>query len=174
MSKESLAKMKEWRAQRRAQGLCEKCGKPVSPKSSRLCEKHLKERREKERKYRQRMKRIPGLCRQCYTRQSIPGLVWCGVCAERHTAAMATMRAKRVARGLCGVCGKHPVVEGMKICQVCRDKAKAKRAERKEAGMCATCGKRPNTAGQPLCQNCRNNNRRDKARERSIKNALYQ
>lgn len=55
------------------------------------------------------------------------------------------MRAERKAAGICTICGKRPVVEGLTYCQTCRENAKQRSRiknirEKWPAGWCCVCG----------------------------------
>ncbi len=68
-----------------------------------------------------------GLCVECQKVEPAPGKLRCGTCLERRRAIHRKCSQKRrdiwLASGVCGDCGK-PAVEGLKICQDCRDRRK--------------------------------------------------
>jgi hypothetical protein len=77
---------------------------------------------------------------------------------------------KSIAKGMCGTCGKNPLVLNRSECEQClikrrsrqkkeyqqgRDKAKnEKRNKFIEMGLCGRCGKRPPSSGLITCQPC--------------------
>ena len=165
-------------AQRRAQGLCPRCGKrPPEPERS-VCEpcaeKHRVSGRVSDAKRRARgrkRRRNPEKARACERRRY-----------RRKTA-------ERIAAGLCPACGKAPPEPERRLCSECAEKkragdrrryaeAKASGAlyggksaerrrrngragskrryhERREAGLCVRCGERPPADGSPSCEECR-------------------
>lgn len=72
---------------------------------------------------------------------------------------MAGLSAYRwnLMRGICPRCGKHKVIPGMSVCDVCREKRREAEqrsiAHRKAAGKCLECGK-PAQPGRRLCFAC--------------------
>jgi hypothetical protein len=81
-------------------------------------------------------------------------LVQCGMVTERY--------AKRLGRGLCGVCGSTQDVPGKRTCLRCLESARGrstrnsrKRAARLEAlGLCNRCGKTRAVEGKKNCRFC--------------------
>ncbi len=63
---------------------------------------------------------------------------------SKDTTAKAATREARVAAGLCGVCGKEPLVAGLRYGKKCRKRSlvyyKLKQSRRKKAGNCIRCG----------------------------------
>lgn len=47
-------------------------------------------------------------------------------------------RAKKIAAGLCGICGQHPLVPGLNYCQVCRERI-SRRAKELRIVVCTLC-----------------------------------
>ena len=134
-------------AERRAQGLCPKCGKqPPAPGRS-ICtpcgdkhrasararyakakaagklyggrdpESRRKLAREKSRK-REKARRDAGLCTYCGRRPPVEGGVTCEPCREARQEAERRIYAERRARGLCGRCGV-PTFNGVSRCAPC-------------------------------------------------------
>lgn len=64
---------------------------------------------------------------------------------SRNAINLAAWRARRVAAGWCGSCGKHRPAQGRSVCEECRDRiARAQvrlHGERMARGLCARCGK---------------------------------
>lgn len=71
--------------------------------------------------------------------------------------ATRRMYLKRLAAGLCQVCGERPHRVNRKTCQECIDKtkaaSKAKYIARQTAGLCVLCGKNP-LANKTYCTPC--------------------
>lgn len=103
----------------------------------------------------------------------------------------AENRRKRLAAGLCGHCGKRPLIDGKSTeCEVCKkDRVKRctksndkhreamniryarKRLERFEKGLCVRCGKNKLTPGRKTCQFCYDT---QKKRTQCLKDQVYQ
>ena len=165
-------------ADRRAQGLCIKCGKnPPAPERS-LCEacgekgrateraRYARRKvagdpyggrnpegrrrmaRERNRK-RRRERKEAGLCVRCGELPPAEGSVACEACRETRRAEERKLYAAKRAKGLCGRCG-GPVFAGVSRCASCavRD---AKRRPRKNAASRARYAKR---RAQKLCVDC--------------------
>ena len=69
--------------------------------------------------------RSEGLCGECGG-TCAPGKLTCGPCRSKAVTANASVRARRLAEGLCSRCGKGPPKEGRKACQTCIDKESAR------------------------------------------------
>lgn len=65
---------------------------------------------------------------------------------------------KKLAAGMCGVCGKRPPLIGKRQCRECRDRLAEQRRARyrtvRAAGLCATCRKAPALSGKAECEAC--------------------
>lgn len=78
--------------------------------------------------------------------------------------------------GLCGTCGKEPLVAGTTQGEICRDKSRAKSAERYDPerrkqwvadGLCSDCGKPKEQPRKRLCEACRERTRERDRRKRA-------
>ncbi len=134
-------------AERRAQGLCIKCGRrrPASGRS--LCEVCLEKSRKSE--------------RARYERRKAAGDPYGGRNPESRRR-MARERSKRRRRerteaGLCTRCGELPPAEGGAVCEPCREARRAAEkklyAERRAGGRCGRCGGQV-FAGASRCEAC--------------------
>lgn len=82
-------------------------------------------------------------------------------------------RNTKIAQGICGTCGKNPLLPNRKDCSSCRDKRAAKQKERyqrnkvagkeckslkreqyKKNGLCSRCGLKTPKDGQLTCTHC--------------------
>ena len=121
-------------AERRAQGLCIKCGKnPLAPERS-LCEACGERGRAAE--------------RARYARGKAAGDLYGGRNPEgRRRMARERNRKRRIERreaGLCVRCGELPPAESSVVCEACREARRAEErklyAERRAKGLCGRCG----------------------------------
>ena len=64
-----------------------------------------------------------GICEKCFTRKARPGRTLCAECAKDHSRKGAKLRAERIARGLCTVCGE-PAAPGSTMCAECFAKSR--------------------------------------------------
>ena len=164
-------------AERKAQGLCPKCGKVPPAPDHQLCDpcNEKSNRASRARDARLRAAKMPRRDREharAYERQR-----------------SRKERAVRQAEGICTRCGKAPAAEGRASCEPCLEKrrasdraryaagkaqglkyggadpavkrraarAKSKRLQkaRSEAGLCIRCGKQPPAEGGTTCVPCR-------------------
>ena len=134
-------------AERKAAGLCTRCGtEPAAPGRS-SCEPCLEKRRAAD--------------RARYAAGKAAGLPYGGANADaKRRAGRAKSKRRQKARleaGLCIRCGQHPPVEDGTTCAPCRKKRQAaeKRqyAERRAAGLCTRCGT-PVHDGLSRCAPC--------------------
>lgn len=139
----SLAKKK--RLERKALGICIKCGKNKARPGKTDCQSCFE-------KY--RAKRI--------AHSHLPET------KERNRKRMAARRARLIKGGLCATCGKKTPVSGVNDCQECLDKRKAAYWEhrsaydiRKTSNLCTRCGVSLDSYPQigkqhrALCDECR-------------------
>ena len=165
--------------QRRAAGLCPRCGERRPEDGLSLCGPCAEKRRVSERA-RDRMRRKAGIKR----RRNPAG--------ER--ARGRRRRADRIARGVCTRCGREPAAPARRLCAGCGEKRRAvdrakyaaaksdglayggknpgakrkagraasakRRQARLDAGQCARCGCRPPVEGGTTCEPCRDARRR--------------
>ena len=134
-------------AERRARGLCPKCGQePLAPERS-LCAPCGEKRRESE--------------RARYAAARAAGMQYGGRDANccRRIARERTKRRLHARRdaGRCTRCGRRPPVEGGTVCGPCRDARRTAEREqygaRRAEGLCARCGERT-FDGEATCGRC--------------------
>ena len=153
-------------ADRRAQGLCPKCGKHRPAPGRRVCEP-CGER-----------ERAAGRAR--YLKRKLEGAAYGGRCPESRRR-MARERSKRRRRerreaGLCTACGEQPPVENGAVCESCRDTRRA--AERKlyekrrAGGLCGRCGGVV-TARAAMCASCAARDVKRRPRKNAASQARY-
>lgn len=69
-----------------------------------------------------------------------------------------TTYSRRLAKGLCGQCGKRPPVDGKTQCKECAEKKKKYNLESrtfyKKQGLCPRCGKNKLFGNEKLCPEC--------------------
>ena len=163
-------------AERRAQGLCPRCGTaPPAPGRS-VCEPCAEKKRvascardaklraagkprrdlDKARAYgrthsrRQTAERLAqGLCPRCGERPHEPERHLCAPCGEqRRTAERARYAKARAAGKLYG--GRDP--EGRR--RIAKERSKQRFHARRNAGLCTRCGKPPAVEGSSTCEPC--------------------
>ena len=129
-----LSNLENLRERRRAatrQGLCQICLKTPAHDGLTICGRCRKRHREQNAARSKRLHEA-GLCRQCT--QPLPD-GWkharCRVCSEAESRRAKEVRARRLAAGRCGTCGKRPRVkletgELSKRCRTCLDTAAAR------------------------------------------------
>ncbi len=134
-------------AERRAQGLCSKCGKePPEPERS-LCTPCAEKKRK--------------AARARYAKGKAEGMLYGGrnVETRRRNARARDRRYRKAWReaNLCTRCGKHPGGEGGTVCEPCKETRRmAERqqyAARRAAGRCGKCG-HPAFNGVSRCGPC--------------------
>ena len=131
-------------AERRAQGLCPRCGKRRPAAGRKVCESCGDKRRATE--------------SARYARGKAEGKPYGGRKPEsRRRAARERIKLRRLKRseeGLCTRCGVPPPIEGGAVCEPCREVRRADDRElyaaRRAAGLCGRCGG-PVFAGASLC-----------------------
>ena len=135
------------REQRRAKGICIRCGEQPAAPGRASCEPCLEKRREAD--------------RAKYAAGKAAGLPYGGAdpdAKRKNARARSKRRQKaRIEAGLCIRCGSRPPADGGRTCTPCRDKRqRAERrqyAERRAAGCCTRCGG-PVHDGQSRCAPC--------------------
>ena len=137
-------------AERRAQGLCLKCGKrPPAPHRSQ-CEPCIAKRRPADlARYHQRTaERVArGLCPKCGKRPPEPGRSQCGGCAEKDRAAGRARDARLRAAGV-------PRRDRERATAYERERSRREVEQRRAAGACLRCGKSPAVEGRTMCEPC--------------------
>ena len=137
-------------AERRAKGLCLKCGKrPPAPHRSQ-CEPCAEKRRpaDRARHHRRSAERAAqGLCPKCGKWPLAPDRTMCGPCgAKRNRASRARDARLRAA----GMPRRDP--ERAKLYE--RERSRREAEERRAAGLCVRCGKAPADSGRTVCGPC--------------------
>ena len=137
-------------AERRAKGLCLKCGKrPPAPHRTQ-CEPCSEKRRPADlaRYHRRTAERIAeGLCPACGKRPPAPERSQCGPCLEKDAAAGRARDARLRAAGI-------PRRDPEKARAADRERRHRQTAERRAAGLCPECGKAPPEPGRTVCGPC--------------------
>ena len=153
-------------AERRAQGLCQKCGKTRPAPDRNLCESCLERAKATE--------------RARYLRARAGGAAYGGRCPEsrRRMARERTRkrRRERTEAGLCVRCGELAPAEGGVVCEACRE---ARRAEdkklyekRRSRGLCGRCGGAVFT-GASTCASCAARDSKRRPRKNAASRARY-
>lgn len=105
---------KALRQKRISEGICPDCGKHPSRPSKRMCEVCA----EKYKTYHKRQYDKSKEKQSCWQCGRASGKTMCEDCALKRTHK----RNERYRLGICGLCGKHPVVENKKSCIHCQKK----------------------------------------------------
>ena len=134
-------------AERKAGGICTRCGREPAVPDRSVCEGCLIKRREAD--------------RARYRKAKAAGLLYGGkpVAGKRRSARIASRNRRRVRRdaNLCARCGRRPPVEGGATCGPCREARQAGEREiyaaRSAAGLCTRCGG-PTTDRTATCAPC--------------------
>ena len=137
-------------AERRAQGLCLKCGKrPPAPGLSQ-CEPCAEKKRapDRARHHRRTAERIAqGLCPKCGKQPPAPEFSVCAPCAEKKRLAGRARDARLRAAG-------KPRRDREKARVSDRRRRRRQAAERRARGLCPNCGKQPPVPDASLCAPC--------------------
>ena len=148
--KRDLERYHRQAAERRAKGLCLKCGKrPPAPHRSQ-CEPCAEKRRaaDLERYHRRTAGRIAqGLCPKCGKRPPAPERSQCEPCLEKDAAAG---RARDARLRAAGISRRDPEKTRAYERNRARRQIEARRAE----GLCIACGKSPALPGRASCEPC--------------------
>ena len=147
-------------AERKAAGICARCGKAPARPDRTTCEPCAEQHRARD--------------RARHAKAKAEGIPYGGRDPEaRRRAGRKRSRRRSEARkeaGLCIRCGQVPPAEGRAMCEPCReDRRQAKRArhaERRAAGLCVTCAA-PAPGGKAYCDPC--SGTRSKRRNRAAK-----
>ena len=134
-------------AERRAQGLCSKCGRHPHEPDRRLCADCGERQRRRD--------------RERYARARAAGKLYGGkpVASKRRQGRAATRKRQnaRRAAGLCIRCGRSRPADGASSCDDCLETRRAAErqtyAARRSAGHCTRCGT-PAFEGAPVCGRC--------------------
>ena len=137
-------------AERRAQGLCVKCGKrPPEPGRTR-CEPCAAKKRpaDRARHHRRTAERAArGLCPKCGKRPPAPERSQCEPCLEMDRAAGRARDAKLRAAGI-------PRRDPEKTREYERERARRETERRRAEGLCTSCGNAPAAPGRVTCEPC--------------------
>ena len=147
-------------ADRRARGLCLKCGKrPPAPHRS-TCERCAEKRRPADlaRHHRRTGERAArGLCPKCGKQPPAPGRTLCGPCGDKRNRASRARDARLRAAGM-------PRRDPERARLYERERSRREADERRTARLCVRCGKAPAEPGCTVCEPCAEARR---ARERA-------
>lgn len=157
------ARMRHLRAERRAAGLCTKCGGTPAPGKV-MCEKCLRPMRDRV----AALKQEPGHCSSCGA--ALPAgcrTYTCPTCRR----SKRLLYARRKAAGLCPDCGAPvPNKRGTRCAQCVarrRESIHQAKAALRAQGKCIECGRRPADGGFASCHICREQSAR-RHRERML------
>ena len=142
-------------AERRAMGLCPKCGKQPPATGRTLCDACAEKRRPADRKRFQRRaaERIAqGLCPKCGKQPPQAGLSHCAPCTEKRNRASRARDARLRAAG-------QPRRDPGKARAYNKEHSRHTAAERRAQGLCPRCGKAPPEPGRSICAPCAENHR---------------
>ena len=180
----NLERFHQRSAERRAAGLCLKCGKTEPAPERTLCEPCLEKRRaadrartarlraegkprrdmekarehERERSRRQHAeRRAAGICTKCGKAQASPDRTLCQPCAEVRRAHDRARHAKAKAQGI-PYGGRDPEARR----RADRERSRRRSEARRAAGICVRCGNAPPAEGRALCEPCREDRRQAK------------
>jgi len=137
-------------AERRAQGLCLKCGKrPPAPHRSQ-CGACAAKRRpaDLERYHRRTAERIAqDLCPKCGKQPPAPDHQFCEPCNEKRNRASRARDARLRAAGM-------PRRDRERAAEYERERSRREVEARRAAGMCTKCGQAPAVEGRASCEPC--------------------
>ena len=137
-------------AERRAAGLCLKCGKRAPAPHRTQCEVCAGKRRpaDRERFHRRTAKRVAqGLCPKCGKQPPAPGRQLCEPCGEKTNRASRARDARLRAAGM-------PRRDPERARQYERERARRETEARRAAGICTKCGQTPAVEGRASCEPC--------------------
>ena len=137
-------------AERRAKGLCLKCGKRPPAPHRRQCEPCAEKRRtaDLERYHRRTAGRAAaGLCPKCGKRPPAPERSQCEPCLEKDAAAGRARDARLRAAGM-------PRRDPERARLYERERSRRETAERRAAGLCLRCGNSPAVEAGTMCEPC--------------------
>ena len=148
--KRDLERFHRRTAERRAKGLCLKCGKrPPAPHRSQCGACAEKQRAgDLARYHRRTAERVAqGLCPKCGKHPPAPGLSQCAPCTEKSNRASRARDARLRAAGI-------PRRDPEKARLGERRRRRRRTDERRAKGLCPECGKRPPAPGHTVCAPC--------------------
>jgi hypothetical protein len=138
--KRRLTVQKSRRAERKATGLCMRCGKsPAKPNRVDCdpCSKLANAGRVK--------KKLAGVCAYCSDQNpTLPGLTLCRSCSQKSSKKNKEIVAKRKQLGLCVTCGRESSCDGQVNCEACAAEGREYHRKNKRAcfdhyGRACTC-----------------------------------
>ncbi len=145
--------LKRWHrrvADRRARGMCIRCGKhPPAPDRS-DCDPCAEKRRKADLKRHRRRtseRAAQNLCPRCGTREPEPERSLCAPCGEKQNRASRARDARLRAASL-------PRRDPARAREYERDRSRREADIRREAGLCTRCGKQPAAEGRASCGPC--------------------
>jgi hypothetical protein len=99
-----------------------------------------------------------GLCADCGKTRDDPRKLCCKDCRVKNNQALAKLRKRLRAAGICAMCGRKKKHRDVDICRACALKKKRSRferraARRREGGLCADCGRATVRLGTS-CSSC--------------------
>ncbi len=152
-------KIKFWKEN----NLCSRCGQP-NLDGKKMCEKHLLQSSDKERRKRLRRK-SNALCIRCGKNPPRLDRTQCETCAsdnrEEYNANKMNVYYQRKSKSLCVRCGVKTIGH-QAHCESCikymRDKDKKRYVDKKEKNLCAHCGSNEPIANEILCSQCKKKN----------------
>ena len=180
----NLERFHQRSAERRAAGLCLKCGKVPPAPDRTLCEPCLMKRRaadrartarlraegkpsrdmerareyERERSRRQHAeRREAGICTKCGRSPARPERSLCEPCAERSRIRDRARHAEAKAQGI-PYGGRDPETKR----RADRERSRRRSEARRAAGICVRCGNAPPAEGRAMCEPCREDRRQAK------------
>ena len=137
-------------AERKAKGLCPKCGKRPPATHRSQCGVCAAKRRpaDLERYHRRTAERVArGLCPKCGKQPPAPDRQLCEPCNEKQKGASRARDARLRAEG-------KPRRDPARARAYERERSRKERAERQAEGMCTRCGKHPAAEGRASCEPC--------------------
>lgn len=183
-------------AERRAAGLCPRCGKhPPAPERA-ICEPCGERQRERGRKRDARLReagkprrdrrkaraynrkrdkrereerKAAGVCVQCGKVPAAPDSLRCEPCADKRREGEREQYAEAKAAGK-PYGGKNAIQKRAEA----RDRAARKRAVRLAAGLCPRCGKHAPAPGRSECEPCLEKRRASESHDRAVRAARGQ
>ena len=137
-------------AERKAKGLCLKCGKRPPATHRSQCETCAAKRRpaDLERYHRRTAERVAkGLCPKCGKQPPAPDRQLCEPCNKKQKGANRARDARLRAEG-------KPRRDPSRARAYERERSRRERAARQAEGACTRCGKRPAAEGRASCEPC--------------------
>ena len=189
---------KELVAYRKANKLCEDCGKPLDRSTGVLCSK-CRDRHNAYERETYKFYQSVGICPKCHRISLIGSEKKCPECRakdaensarraynrESHSRSNKKRRDRLKSLGICVNCGKNRAEEGHVHCRSCMDRRSlsqrlarnaplvGERNSRVARGICYRCGKNPILEGRKLCQGCYDSSMANLALTRQINAIKY-